>query len=91
MHRVFILSCSITAIYTGIKLLENKYIEETEPKPLKIFARDVAIVFLSAFICSYVVLYFENNINEMINIITNVKSPIIEQKKVDVFNDEPGF
>lgn len=89
MQKVIILSFLITFIYSIIKFIEAKYIEN-EFKPLKLVVRDAMVVLLSSMSCLFIFYYFENNIFDFFNMITDNKNKIISEK-VDVFVDDPGF
>jgi RsiW-degrading membrane proteinase PrsW (M82 family) len=93
MLKIVALSFLITIIYSIIKFIEVKYFNEEEnkqTKPLKLVIRDALITLISSLSCLVVFFYFEKEIMEFFNVVTENKNILIN-KKVDVFVDNPGF
>ena len=88
MEKVLMFSISITFLFCIFKYFEMKYIE-IEMKPLKYLVRDAIMVFSSSLACSYVLLYYDNNITDLLSIITEQK--IFTPENTMVFTGEPEF
>ena len=89
MEQVFIISISITILYFLCKVAEMKYLDK-EVKPFKTVIRDTFIVLFSSLTCSSGYFYFQKNINDFLNIITD-KTALSNATNTQVFTDEPGF
>jgi uncharacterized membrane protein len=91
MLKIVALSFLITIIYSIIKFIEVRYIDENKtPKSLKLVIRDGLIVLVSSLVCLVIFFQFEKEIMDFFNIVTENKDILIN-KKVDVFVDGPGF
>jgi hypothetical protein len=89
MEQVFIISVAITIFYFLLKVIEMKYLEK-EVKPFKTIICDSCIVFISCMATTFVYFYFNKNIHDFFNIITDTAT-LNTASNTQVFTDEPGF
>ncbi len=89
MEKVIVLSILITFMFGLVKFGEMKLIDN-KIKPLKLFIRDMAIVFISSVFITMVYFYFDNSIAELFNVVTNSKN-MNNLSTPQVFTDLPGF
>ena len=88
MEKVFLFAIGVTILFSILKFAEMKWIDN-EIKPLKLFVRDVIMVFVSAFGCALVLLKFSTNIDDFISILTNVKT--LNPDTTQIFTGVPDF
>jgi hypothetical protein len=88
MEKILIVSITISVLFGIFKFIEMKYIDE-EIKPMKIFIRDIVLVFTSAFACSYVIFHFDKNITDFFAVVTD--TPSFLPDTTQVFTGEPSF
>ena len=89
MEKIIIISIAITVIYSIVKFVEMKFIEN-DIKPLKTVVRDALIVGSCSFVSLFFYFYLEVYLFDFFNIITNTKNDVSE-KTVNVFTDDPNF
>jgi hypothetical protein len=89
MEKVFIISLVITFFFGLTKFLEMKFVND-KIKPLKIFVREIAIVFISSVVGAFIYFHFDGSIGELFNVITNTTN-INVLSSPQIFTDEPGF
>lgn len=88
MENVLIISVLITFLYVCVKFIEMKFINK-EWIPLKHLVRDSLILFSCSIATTYFYFYFEPNVNEFFNVVTDNKA--ITPLNTQIFTDEPGF
>ena len=89
MEKVIVLSILITCTYGLVKFGEMKLIDK-QIKPLKIFVRDMVIVFISSLFITMLYFYFDNSITELFNVVTNSRN-MNSLSTPQIFTDSPGF
>ena len=89
MEKVIVLSILITCMFGLVKFGEMKLIDK-QIKPLKLYVRDMAIVFISSLFITMIYFYFDNSITELFNVVTNSKN-MNNLSTPQVFTDQPGF
>jgi len=89
MEKVIVLSILITCMFGLVKFGEMKLIDK-QIKPIKIYIRDMAIVFISSLFITMIYFYFDNSITELFNVVTNSKN-MNNLLTPQVFTDQPGF
>ena len=91
MEKIIFFSFVISLLFSGFKVAENKILNDSM-KPLKEIVRDFFILFLCSFITLYFLFYFEKNIDELLNIVTEQKEKIISSSiGAKAFTEPPGF
>ena len=88
MEKAFILAVAISVVYTIVKYLEMRYLEQ-KMKPLREIVRDVLMVSVSSFVCSFVFIYNKNKIDDFVAVITNTN--VLKPENTQVFTGVPGF
>ena len=88
MEKAFILAVAISVVYTIVKYLEMRYLEQ-KIKPLREIVRDVLMVSVSSFVCSFVFIYNKNKIDDFVAVITNTN--VLKPENTQVFTGVPGF
>ena len=88
MEKALILTFAITLLYGIFKFIEMKYVED-EMKPLKELVRDLAIVFVSSFICSFGYLHYQTKLSDFFDVLTN--SNTLQPDNIQVFTGNPDF
>ena len=88
MEKALIMSLVICVIFGVLKCLEMKYLDK-ELKPLKHVIRDLVMVFASAFMTSFVFLYYQNKIDDFLSILTNTN--LLKSETTQVFTGNPEF
>jgi multisubunit Na+/H+ antiporter MnhB subunit len=88
MEKILIFTIGITVLYCVFKFIEMKYIEK-EIKPLKLFVRDVIMVFSSSFISCYILLNYDKNITDLFAVVTDTK--IFQPENTMIFTGAPEF
>ena len=88
MEKAFVLAVVICVLYSIVKYLEMRYLEQ-KIKPLREIVRDVLMVFVSSFVCSFVFIYNKNKIDEFFAVVTNTN--ILKPENTQVFTGVPGF
>jgi hypothetical protein len=90
MENMLIVAVITTLIFCVFKFIEFKFIDKkTEMKPLKLFVRDMVIVFASSSIAGFFFFGSNKEISEFVNTITDAK--VIPDGAAPVFTDAPGF
>jgi hypothetical protein len=89
MEKVIIISLIITVFFGLTKFVEMKFVND-KIKPLKIFVREIAVVFISSIIGSFIYFHFDGSLGELFNVITNT-SKMNVLSSPQIFTDEPGF
>ena len=88
MEKALFLTIAISVIYSIIKYLEMRYLEE-KMKPLREIVRDVLMVSVSSFVCSFAFIYNKNKIDDFFAVVTNTN--ILKPENTQVFTGVPGF
>lgn len=88
MEKVFLFAIGATILFSILKFMEMKWIDD-EIKPLKLFVRDIVMVFISSFACALVLLKFSTNVDDFISILTNVKT--LNPETTQIFTGVPDF
>jgi hypothetical protein len=88
MEKAFVLSLAICVIYFLLKYAEMRYLEK-KVRPLRESVRDVIMVFMSAFVCSFGFIHYRNKIDDFVAVITNTN--ILKAENTQVFTGLPGF
>ena len=79
-----------TFVFCAFKFVEIRFLEkQKEMKPLKLFVRDMAIVFASSLIAGFLFFNANSQLGEFVNTITDAK--VIPTGATQVFTDTPGF
>ena len=88
MEKAFILAMAITVVYSIVKYLEMRFLEQ-KMKPLREIVRDVLMVSVSSFVCSFVFIYYKNKIDDFVAVVTNTN--VLKPENTQVFTGVPGF
>jgi predicted nuclease of restriction endonuclease-like RecB superfamily len=88
MEKALFLAIGITVIFGLLKFLEMKYLEK-HLKPLRDVVRDLVMVFLSSFVCSFGVLNYQTKIDDFLSILTNTS--VLKPDNTQVFVGMPDF
>lgn len=88
MEKALALAFLISAVFGIMKFLEMKYLEK-KTKPLKEIVRDVLMVLLASFGCSFVFLYYQNKIDDFLSVVTNTSN--LKAETTQVFTGMPDF
>lgn len=88
MDKMVTFSFAATLAFCVFKIIEMKWVRH-EIKPLKYFARDVVLVFVSCLFGSFILLNLGDNITEVMNAITETK--IMPSGHLEIFTESPGF
>jgi len=88
MEKAFILAVAITVVYSIVKYLEMRFLEQ-KMKPLREIVRDVLMVSVSSFVCSFVFIYYKNKIDDFVAVVTNTN--VLKPENTQVFTGVPGF
>jgi len=88
METALFLAVAISVLYSIVKYLEMRYLEQ-KMKPLREIVRDVLMVAVSSFICSFVFIYNKNKIDDFVAVVTNTN--ILKPENTQVFTGVPGF
>jgi len=88
MEKAFILAVAISVLYSIIKYLEMRFLEQ-KMKPLREIVRDVLMVSVAAFVCSFVFIYNKNKIDDFVAVVTNTN--VLKPENTQVFTGVPGF
>jgi hypothetical protein len=78
------ISIAAMVLFVIVKLLEMKFFEK-EPRPMKFLARDALIVFICAFMPSFVFFQMGDTVSELIGGTTVAGAP------TQIFTDTPEF
>lgn len=87
MENALLVAIITTAIFAAFKFVEMRF--TTDKKPLKLFVRDVAFVFISSIVAGLIFFNMNGQIGEFFNTITDAK--MIPSGAPQVFTDAPGF
>jgi len=88
MEKALFMSVAIGVVYSIIKYLEMRYLEQ-KMKPLRENVRDVLMVFGSSFVCTFVFIYYQTKIDDFVAVVTNTN--ILKSENTQVFTGVPGF
>jgi len=88
MEKALFLAIGITIVFGIFKFLEMKYLDK-HLKPLRDLVRDLVMVFLSSFLCSFGVLHYQTKIDDFLSILTNTSS--LKPDNTQVFVGTPDF
>lgn len=88
MEKALLLTVAISVIYSIVKYLEMRYLEQ-KMKPLREIVRDVLMVSVSSFVCSFVFIYYRNKIDDFVSVVTNTN--VLKPENTQVFTGVPGF
>ena len=75
-------------VYSIVKYLEMRFLEQ-KMKPLREIVRDVLMVSVSSFVCSFVFIYYKNKIDDFVAVVTNTN--VLKPENTQVFTGVPGF
>ena len=90
MENMLIVAIITTLIFCAIKFVEIRFIDKSkDPKPLKLFVKDVVLVFASSLVAGFFFFNANTQISEFVNTITDSK--VIPDGQAQVFTDAPGF
>lgn len=87
MDNALLVAIITTAIFAAFKFVEMRFTKDK--KPLKLFVRDIAFVFISSIIAGLLFFNMNGQIGEFFNTITDAK--MIPSGAPQVFTDTPGF
>jgi hypothetical protein len=88
MENLVLFAIFTTVLFTALKILEMKYLEE-EMKPLKYIVRDAVIVFASSMAAAILRFYLKGSFSDFLNIVTENKTQNLDATQI--FTDDPGF
>jgi hypothetical protein len=88
MEKALFLAIGITVLFGLLKFVEMKYLEK-HLKPLRDVVRDLVMVFLSSFVCSFGVLNYQTKIDDFLSILTNTS--VLKPDNTQVFVGMPDF
>jgi hypothetical protein len=88
MENLVLFAIFTTVLFTALKILEMKYLEE-EMKPLKYIVRDAVIVFASSMAAAILCFYLKGSFSDFLNIVTENKTQNLDATQI--FTDDPGF
>jgi hypothetical protein len=88
MEKALFLAVAISVVYSIVKYLEMRYLEQ-KMKPLRENVRDIFMVFVSSFACSFIFLYYKNKIDDFVAVVTNTN--VLKPENTQVFTGVPGF
>jgi|TARA_B110000495_G_C22442051_1_gene277195 hypothetical protein len=88
METILIIACIVAILFSIFKVIESKVIDKRFP-PVKYIIRDGCIAFASAFIGLFGYVQINGSFTDLMNIITDNKSPNLSATQV--FTDDPGF
>jgi hypothetical protein len=90
MENMLIVAFMTTLIFCALKFIEIRFIDKKKDvKPLKMFVRDMVIVFASSLVAGFFFFNSNQQISEFVNTITDTK--VIPDGQAQVFTDAPGF
>ena len=90
MDNIFVLAGVISVVFFIAKFVEMRFIDKSkDKKPLKLFVRDIAFVFISSILAGFFFFNMNGQIGEFFNTITDAK--MIPSGAPQVFTDAPGF
>lgn len=90
MDNALLVAIITTAIFAAFKFVEMRFIDKSkDKKPLKLFVRDIAFVFISSILAGVFFFNMNGQIGEFFNTITDAK--MIPSGAPQVFTDAPGF
>jgi hypothetical protein len=90
MDNIFTIAIITTVCFCFFKFIEMRFLEKDgKMKPLKYFARDVMIVFVSVSIAVFAYSHLFHTVNDLMNTITETK--VLNPGLTEVFTDTPGF
>jgi uncharacterized membrane protein len=88
MEKLFLIVFLIVGLFCAIKFIDMKFFDK-QMKPIKYVIRDAGIVFISSLSGLYLMLYYNNNVNEFFNVVTS--NSTLNPATTQVFTDAPGF
>ena len=88
MEEVFMVATIITISYCISKYIEYRHFSD-ENKPLKDIVRDCLLVLICSVSGSYIYFYFQKNIRDFFNVVTETK--VLNSATTEVFTDVPTF
>lgn len=88
MEKLFLIVFLVVGLFCAIKFIDMKFVDK-QMKPIKYVIRDAGIVFISSLAGLYLMLYYNNNVNEFFNVVTN--NSTLNPATTQVFTDAPGF
>ncbi len=88
MEKLFLIVFLIVGLFCAIKFIDMKFVDK-QMKPIKYVIRDAGIVFISSLSGLYLMLYYNNNVNEFFNVVTS--NSTLNPATTQVFTDAPGF
>lgn len=87
---MLIVAVITTMLFCAMKFVEIRFIDKKKDvKPLKLFVRDMVIVFASSLIAGFFFFNANQQISEFVNTITDTK--VMPDGQAQVFTDAPGF
>jgi RsiW-degrading membrane proteinase PrsW (M82 family) len=89
MEQAIVIVLLFTIVLILLKVVEYKFIDKENPKPLKMIVRDVAFGVVASFVATTIYFYNEQTICSFFNIITNGTN-IVNVNPV-ILTGEPGF
>jgi hypothetical protein len=90
MENMLIVAFITTLIFCALKFIEIRFIDKNKDvKPLKMFVRDMVIVFASSLVAGFFFFNANKQISEFVNTITDTK--VMPDGQAQVFTDAPGF
>ena len=88
MEKVLLLAIAITIVFGILKFVEMRYLDK-KLKPLKDVVRDLVMVFLSAFLCSFGIINYQSKLDDFLGVITNNKT--VSAESTQIFTGNPDF
>ena len=88
MENLILFAIFTTILFTCLKILEMRYLEE-EMKPLKYIVRDAVMVFAASMTAAVLRFYLKHSFTDFINVVTENKTLNLESTQI--FTDAPGF
>jgi len=89
MDQVFVIAIMITLLFALSKVVEMKYFNGEEIKPLREVVRDGILVLVSSITGASIYFYFHTYITDFFNVVTETK--VLNTSTTQIFTDQPGF
>uniref|UniRef100_A0A6C0I4B1 Uncharacterized protein n=1 Tax=viral metagenome TaxID=1070528 RepID=A0A6C0I4B1_9ZZZZ len=89
MEKIITLASLITFLFCILKMLEMRYSDEEEQRPIKQLALDATFVFICSFVGGFTYFRLDHSIGDFFNILTETKT--LNPSVTQIFTDEPGF
>ena len=88
MEKALALTAIVCVLFGVLKYLEMRFIEKRN-KPLKEIVRDLVMVFGATFSTAIVFMYYQDQIDDFLSVITNTN--MLKAETTQVFTGVPDF